>query len=390
MLSSLSKYIYGTFDFKKIELMNKLIFGVFSVLFAVACFESPTSSENEKSVDSKSEINQESKTNNFTDDHKLQDDEYRFAFYNVENLFDTLDNVDKLDEEFTPLGKKKWTTDRYNKKLNKLASVFEGMSYPSIIGLSEVENRAVLEDLVQKTSLKNHNYEIVHYESPDMRGIDVALLYKKDEFEFKNADKIRINFPNRIVKNYTSRDILYVEGEFNGQLSYFFVNHWPSRYGGQKESEPRRKFVAEVLRKKIDAIQLKNPEASLFIMGDFNDETDNESLTQVLQAKTDATNISKKDLVNCSAAMDQKGKGSYYYYKTKEWNMLDQFIVSASTLNGTSKIQTTEFQVYNAKEVMFYHNKLKTYRPNKTYGGEKYYGGYSDHLAVYLDVQVNQ
>ncbi len=348
-------------SFQKIELMEKLTLLSVLLFFALACF-------------------------NNDQEEKPIVPQYRFAFYNVENFFDTLDNPQKLDEEFTPLSEKGWNTQRYQKKMANISSVLKGLEYPEVIGLCEVENESVLKDFINLPEIKKHGYQFVHYESPDMRGIDVAFLYKKGSFKLDKSDYIRIPFPDHIEKDYTSRDILCIEGKFKKEPCYFFINHWPSRYGGAKESEPKRMHVAQYLRDRVDKIQTNNPKASIFIMGDFNDETNDKSLTEVLKADTDQKPLTSKGLYNCSAKQDQEGKGSYNY--RGEWNMMDQFIVSGATLNGDSKIKTLGFEVYDSKEIQFFDKRNNMYRPNRTYGGPRYFGGYSDHLPIYVEVAV--
>jgi len=313
---------------------------------------------------------------------------YRMAFYNVENLFDLVNAPDKADDEFTPEGKKEWTAERYQKKLNDLAKVIETMGYPAIIGLCEVENELVLKDLTQRTSLKNYGYKIVHYESPDFRGIDVALIYMESLFEVQKSKVISINFPKEIVEDYTTRDILQVSGTFRGKETlHIFVNHWPSRRGGLTESEPKRVYVSTQLRKATNQIFENDPKANIIITGDFNDEPDNNSVRYTLNALPTTEPLSSQQLYNCSYTQDQTGAGSYNY--RGNWNMLDQFIVSTTLLDGSCKLQAQEAQTFQ-QDWMMYQDKKNGATPNKTYGGPNYYGGYSDHLPVYLDLKVRK
>ncbi len=311
---------------------------------------------------------------------------YRFAFYNVENLFDTVDTSDKFDEDFTPTGKLKWTTERYQKKLYHISKVVQGMEFPSILGFCEVENEAVLKDLTQTDLLKNFGYQVVHHESPDRRGIDNGLIYKAKEFEVLASDHYQIDFPKEVVEDYTTRDILYVKGIFLGKDTlHIFVNHWPSRRGGLKASEPKRVFVASQLKEKTSAILQKNAQAKIVIMGDFNDETDNNSLMNTLGAKTNSEVISPSNLYNCSAKLDQAGDGTYNY--RGNWNMLDQFIVSGSMLNPSSNIQALPVHIYKA-DWLNYNDPKYGPKPSRTYGGPNYYGGYSDHYPIFMDVKI--
>ncbi len=315
-----------------------------------------------------------------------QNKSYRFAFYNVENLFDLVDEPNKKDEEFTPTGRNKWTEDRYQKKLEQIAKVIAGMNFPAVIGLCEVENKKVLSDLIERTKLKDYHYKYVHYESPDQRGIDAGMLYMEKAFKVLNSDITRIDFPKEIVEDYTTRDILHVEGLFRNQDTlHFFINHWPSRRGGLKESQPKRVYVATQLRKETNKLFEKNPNSLIVITGDFNDEPNNDSVLSVLNAKPTNDQMEANQLYNCSYSLDLTGKGTYNF--RGNWNMLDQFIASGSLLNKRADIQLTDAQLFNA-DWLFYKDKKYGMKPNRTYGGPNYYGGFSDHLPVYVDVRV--
>ncbi len=312
----------------------------------------------------------------------------RIAFYNVENLFDIYDDRGKSDEEFMPESKKKWTAKRYNKKLNDLTKVFSALEFPSLIGLCEVENKRVLEDLTKTEGMGSHGYEVVHFESPDFRGIDNALLYKSADFKVLDAQHYPINFPAKIVEDYTTRDILHVKGMFkNAHTIHLFVNHWPSRRGGLKESEPKRLFVAEQLKKQIDRVLKQEPDANIIVMGDFNDEPDNKSINKTLGALSPIglTNVMNNVLYNCSYELDQEGLGTYNY--RGNWNMLDQFIVSGTLLSKNAKLQTGSAMIFKA-DWLNYIDKKKGPTPNKTYGGPNYYGGYSDHYPIYMELYI--
>ena len=209
-------------------------------------------------------------------------DSFRLAFYNVENLFDTIDSPNTLDSEYMPNSSLKWNTQRYFAKEKNIARVVEAMNFPTIMGMAEVENRRVIEDLIAQPALESKNYGIAHFESPDERGIDVAMIYRKSEFDVKKQKTHTIKFPNSDDK---TRDILEVSGILRGGIELtVFVNHFPSRRGGAEESEPKRVYVASVLRKAVDSVFQKNPNAHIVIMGDFNDEPNNNSLTKTLGA----------------------------------------------------------------------------------------------------------
>ena len=320
----------------------------------------------------------------------LTETNFRIGFYNVENLFDTIDIEGKADEEFTPGSKKKWNTERYDKKMNDLAKVVAAMNYPAILGLCEVENNTVIKDFITETSLKNKDYGYVHFESPDFRGIDVALIYQKKVFQVLDSKNIEINFPKSVIgdKAYTTRDILHVKGIFGGvDTLHVFVNHFPSRRGGLEASEPKRTYVAEQLKKSVNQIFSKNKNANILIMGDFNDEPDNNSITKTLNAKSVISNNASTDLVNTSAPLDLAKKGTYNY--RGNWNMLDQIIVSGAMLQKKNSIKAGQFTIFQEEWMMFKSDKYGL-TPNRTYGGPNYYGGFSDHLPVYLEVRIGK
>ena len=315
--------------------------------------------------------------------------DFRIGFYNVENLFDTIDIDGKADEEFTPESKKKWNTERYFKKLNDLAKVVDGMNYPAIMGLCEVENATVLKDFIGETSLKNHDYHYVHFESPDFRGIDVAMIYQKKIFQVLNSETIEINFPKSIIgeEKYTTREILHVRGIFaKKDTLHIYINHFPSRRGGLEASEPKRTYVAEQLMKSVNSVFSKNKNANILLMGDFNDEPDNNSITKTIGAKNLPANNSETSLINCAAEQDLMKKGTYNF--RGNWNMLDQVIVSNAMLQKGGKLKIGEFQIFQKEWMMFKSDKYGL-TPNRTYGGPNYYGGISDHLPVFVEVRVD-
>ena len=309
------------------------------------------------------------------------------VFYNVENLFDTIDNPNKWDDDFTPEGKLKFNTERYQNKLIKLSQVLSSIDQdelPAIIGLCEVENRTVLEDLINEEKLVAGNYGIAHTESPDKRGIDCALLYKKDDFKYLNHSVIGIQFPWE--PDYKTRDILYVEGIMGKDTLHLFVNHWPSRRGGQEKSEKNRVFVAEQLKLAVDKLQEKNQKAKIIIMGDFNDEPDNRSAFETLAASNDKNSNNPGKLYNLMYDLDVQGKGTYNY--RGNWNMLDNIVVSNSLLSNTGGFHTTHEagRIYS-EEWICYKNTEGVLVPSRTYGGPNYYGGYSDHFPIYFQLK---
>ena len=312
-------------------------------------------------------------------------DSARIAFYNVENLFDTLDAPNIDDSEFLPNSKSMWTRVRYEAKLKNIAKVVDSLGFPSIMGLVEVENRRVLDDLTMKTALKTQNYGIVHFESPDERGIDCALIYKKADFQVKNAKPHRIAFPNNDPDR--TRDILEVSGILRGTAVTVFVNHWPSRSGGAEASAPKRIYVAQVLKRAVDSVMKADANARIIIMGDLNDDPDDKSLMEGLSADywngdvKPRPKVDKNRLYNLAAGVKRSGSGSYYY--KNEWEVIDQMIVNGALLDGRSKLVTRDMEtVFNAN-FLTYKDKSGNNPPNRTYTGPVYRGGYSDHFPIY-------
>ncbi len=304
--------------------------------------------------------------------------------YNVENLFDTIDDPHKIDNAFLPEGKKHWNTKRYNDKQEKLAKVLQSIDaehLPDIIGLVEIENRAVLEDLISQKALKKGNYKIIHHESPDARGIDCAMLYNSKTFEPLHQVFYKVKMKDN--KRFKTREIVYVKGKTKADDEiHVFVNHWPSRRGGQEKSTPKRALAARVLRHAVDSILRDNFDAKIIIIGDFNDETTNRSIKNILGASADI-NDNNSQLFNMAAKQDADSLGSYHYWKTKEWNMLDQMIISKGLLNAKTGLRATNTEMMIYKPEWILHTDKKGMKsPSKTYG-KGYYGGYSDHLPIY-------
>lgn len=312
--------------------------------------------------------------------------EFTIVFYNVENLFDTIDNPVTKDEEFTPGSEKNWNSERYAKKLEDLSMVLTAAQrneFPEIIGLAEVENHSVLEDLLKTKAFRKSEYEIVHRDSPDRRGIDVALLYRKDELKSVSSEWIPVNFP--FDSSLTTRDILHVSGKASdGRKIHFFVNHWSSRYGGMRESEPKRMYCAVSLRRKIDMLYAMESDPRIVIMGDFNDEPTNKSIMHILQASNKLKNISTGELYNLFYDQHNQGLSGSYNYRGS-WNMLDQIIVTHNMINQDNSYSCDYSSGKILKEDwMLYENRDGVKVPDRTYGGPNYFGGISDHLPVYI------
>ena len=271
-----------------------------------------------------------------------------FAFWNLENLFDTIDDSNIDDEAFLPDGEMEWTEDRLDKKMYNLARVIRMMNEgngPDLLGVCEVENQDVLDEMI-KRYLSDLNYKIAYLESPDNRGIDNGLIFKSDKFRLLNvqADTVHLSdgWPTRLIFGV---NLLTIE---NKKITVF-VNHWPSRSGGQIESEPNRISAAQTLREAIDRILLPDSTANIFIVGDFNDDPVNASILNTLMAhpiKCDSLHAdyefdSERELFNLSYEDFEQGMGSFKYKDT--WNMLDQIIVSASLITGNEMNYMCQF-----------------------------------------------
>lgn len=313
---------------------------------------------------------------------------FQVMFYNVENLFDTVDEPGKNDNEFLPNGARHWTPGRYRNKLNNIAKVITSAGEweaPALVGLCEVENDKVLKDLTQYSPLKKTNYRYIVTNSPDLRGINVALLYQRDKFKYIEHNTYRIFFPANKRKH--TRDILHVTGQVSSRDTLdVFICHFPSRRGGEQESEPDRLYVASVLKEKSDSLMRIRGNACIVIMGDFNDEPSNKSISQVLGARPVSKDIRLKNLYNLFYPVEkQKNTGSYKF--GRQWNRLDQIIVSGYLLSGNRSIQVLPHTatIFSRNFMLTEDKSHSGKRPKKTYQGYTHEGGYSDHLPVYVD-----
>jgi len=244
------------------------------------------------------------------------------AFYNVENLFDTKNDTLIFDNDRTPDGKDKWTSERYQKKLLNITKVLSEIgakqtkASPDIIGICEVENKKVIEDLVNHPNLQTKNYGIVHFDSPDERGIDVALLYKKEAFLPTSFESHRLLlFDDNQYRNYT-RDQLVVGGLLDAEQIYFIVNHWPSRSGGEVRSKPNRMAAAKLNSHIIDSIRNLDFSAKIISMGDFNDDPINDSLKKILKTEGKEEKLQEGQLFNPMEKLFTFGKQEFLIRRT--------------------------------------------------------------------------
>ncbi len=305
------------------------------------------------------------------------------AFYNVENLFDTINDPNKLDDEFLPLSEKNWNTERYKKKLNDLVQVVSSIqegSFPILLGVCEIENDKVLSDLVASPKLKKANYRVIWNEGPDERGIDCALMYRPDCFKLLSTHFLAVNNPDDSM--FATREIVYASGLIGDELFHVFVNHWPSRRAGQDDTKALRALAASTLRGKVDSIFKALPEANILIMGDMNDEPGNESLASVLDALPNDKNPEPQHLVNLMYDEYLKEEGSYNY--RGNWDMIDNLIVSGHLITKEKGLASSLDNGYIFHQpFMEFKNDQGQISPNRTYG-RNYYGGISDHFPVYL------
>jgi predicted extracellular nuclease len=315
------------------------------------------------------------------------------AFWNVENLFDTIDDPDKNDQEWLLEGDKEWTANRLDKKMYNLARVIRLMNDergPDILGVCEVENQAVLDSLINKF-LPDLDYKTAYLESPDNRGIDNGLIFKSSKFRLLSvqADTVHLSdgWSTRLI---FGASLLTRE---NVKITVF-VNHWPSRRGGQRQSEPNRIAAAQTLRNAVDRIFASDDDAIIFIIGDFNDDPVNVSVLETLRAypmKCDAINAgmefeSEGELFNLAYESFERGEGSFKYRDT--WNMLDQIIISASLITGSEiNYICSSFEVFKPELIVTRTGKFKG-TPFPTYGGRRYLGGYSDHFPVIAKFKI--
>lgn len=310
------------------------------------------------------------------------------GFYNVENLFDIVDDPDTIDEAFTPNSPKKWTKERYHNKLHKLAKAIIALGNinteqpPVLLGLAEIENRQVLDDLLQKTALQDFQYEAVHFDSPDERGIDVALLYRKPFFMVIHQEAHNVYLEDEKGIQDTTRDILHVSGLLEGESLDLIVTHWPSKRNHDINA-PKRLKVATKVRSIVNNYFDQNPGGNIIVMGDFNDNPDGKSL-QRLKIEENPSKLESKELYNPMIALDKQGKGSLAH-KSK-WSLFDQILVSKALVKGKRRIQFKKAAIFDAHMLQEWEGNYKG-EPFRTYVGKKYLGGYSDHFPVYIIIE---
>lgn len=307
---------------------------------------------------------------------------HTIAFYNIENLFDTKDDEHTNDNDFLPDGKKKWTTKRYENKLRKLGQVISQIGEddidfpPALVGLAEVENRQVVKDLIESKYLKHYNYDIVHYDSSDERGIDVALIYNTDVFKVSHSEPFAVYLTKDDGRRDYTRDVLLVTGRLNDEQVHIIVNHWSSRRQGEKETEHKRLASADTVNRVIEVLNNNYENPKVIVMGDFNDTPQNNSVVSLEE---------KSNLYNPFKTISTRDKGSLNH--DFEWHLFDQILISTNFFDATStKFNLSKADVFDSQFLTQYHGKFKG-QPFRTYVGKRYKGGYSDHFPVYIELK---
>ena len=312
---------------------------------------------------------------------------YSAAFYNLENLFDTINDPNTNDEEFLPDGNYRWGALKYKNKLENLAYVISRLGTdkfcpngPAVIGVSEIENRQVLEDLIKTGELANRNLDIVHFNSPDRRGVDVAMLYDRDQFEVDTAISARLFI--ECSPNTLTRDQLMVTGRLAGERVHIIVNHWPSRLGGEEKSRCRREAAAALSRHLADSVLALDPNSKVIIMGDLNDDPDNLSCCEVLGAVKTPEELKEGGYYNTMWQLFDKGYGTLSYQG--QWNLFDQIIVSGNLVGkDRSTLKYFKSEIFNKDFLRQSNGKYKGY-PKRTHAQGRYLDGYSDHFPVLI------
>ena len=319
-----------------------------------------------------------------------QDKPYSVVFYNLENLFDIYNDPETHDDEFTPQGVKQWNETRYQKKLYNMERVLfdiatQQKEYPIVIGVSEIENRSVLEDLISQPKLKGANYRICHYDSPDARGVDVAFLYRPDVFKIQGSDNIKLHVEG--LPNFRTRDLVVMWGTIEDEPFYFLVSHWPSRLGGKEASQFKRDACAKQIREIKDSLLRENPATKVIVMGDFNDDATDDSVVEVMGAKGKVKELESGDFFNPYNEMLRAGLGTLAYQD--EWNLFDNICVTENLVNaerGKLKILKGKKyygNIFTRPYMLQLEGQYKNY-PLRTFVTNNFQDGYSDHFPVYI------
>ena len=314
---------------------------------------------------------------------------HTLAFYNLENLFDTINDPTKYDEASPMMELKTNRSNVYKHKVRNMADVISKIGVdvahnsPAIIGVSEIENREVLEDLINDSLLIERDYGIIHYHSPDARGVDVGLLYQKELFTPTSTSSHELKiYDDTSGKRVYTRDQLLVSGNLDGDLIHIIVNHWPSRSGGEAKSRPKRVAAAKLSKYLVDSLQVNDPYAKVLIMGDLNDDPTNASVKSVLKAKKDRNKVGFKDIYNPYESMFKNGIGTTAYRDA--WSLFDQILITAPLLKKDfSSYRFYKAGIFNENFLTQKSGRFKGY-PYRSFGYSGFTEGYSDHFPVYV------
>lgn len=308
------------------------------------------------------------------------------GFYNVENLFDTINDPRTLDEEFTPEGLNRWNSVRYHEKIENLARVIAEIGTdmtpdgPAVLGLSEVENELVLEDLASHPMIKNRDYRVVHYYGPDARGVDVAFFYQPRYFSYISSKSYRLHIPGR--PDFRTRDQLLMTGEMLGERMHFIVAHYPSRRGGERRSRPLRIATADLTRHIADSILQAEPGAKIVFMGDVNDNPTDVSIRKHLRSVGSRQHVKENEFFNPFESLYRRGIGSNAWRDS--WSLFDQILVSPGLLEEKPRAwQFFRAEVFNKPFMRQPSGRFQGY-PYRSYAGGVYLGGYSDHFPTMI------
>lgn len=316
---------------------------------------------------------------------------YTIGFYNTENFFDTKDNPDKDDDEFTPDGKNHYTERVYGQKLHNIARVIDQLGtdddpYGAVfIGLAEVENKTVLSDLLAQPELSNRNYRYIIFDGPDPRGINTALLYDYKRFHLLHAQPLHVSIKDVEGNENATRDILFVSGVLGIDTVHVLVNHWPSRREGADESENKRMAVAQVDRRVADSLLNRNASSKIIVMGDLNDDPDDASVVNGLETVADKSAAVNGNLFNPWFNIYRSGSGTLLF--SHHWDLFDQIIISSGLIKSSKgHLRFSKASIFERDFLITQYGRFRGY-PHRSFAGSHWINGYSDHLPITLSFE---
>lgn len=329
----------------------------------------------------------------FAANAQTDDSPFLVSFYNVENVFHPSNDSLTHDDDFTPTGLYHWSYKKYYKKISNIAKVFIAMGKgnpPAIIGLAEIENEQVLKDICYHSPLQKYGYKYVHHDSPDRRGVDVALLYRDSCVRILREHKVPVVFP--FEPHTHNRDLLYVCAKFpNSDSLHLIANHWTSRYGGYAATIPKRNYYADVARSLVDSVLSENPNANIMLMGDFNDYCTDESMEKHLRARPYNPENYRDTLFNLMYYFE--GMNNVGSHKHEDfWRCLDQIVVSRGLLFDQNRLHIIDHipHIFDADFLLIPDEKYGGVKTFRTFLGPRYIGGFADHLPVYVEIKLVQ